>query len=58
MYVFGMDLPLMEILFVFSILYLAGLVFTFLEIRKLRKLILVEQKEIKQLDEIVSKKKK
>ena len=48
----------MEILFVFSILYLAGLVFTFLEIRKLRKLILVEQKEIKQLDEIVSKKKK
>ncbi len=49
MYVFGFDIPLMEILFVFSLLYIVALIFTLVEIRKLRGIIMLEKADLREL---------
>ena len=46
MYVFGIDMPIMEMLFVFGVFYLAALLIIWLELRKLGKLIVTEEKDI------------
>ena len=46
MYVFGIDLPIMELLFVFGVFYLAALLIIWLELKKLGKLISTEEKDI------------
>jgi hypothetical protein len=53
MYVFGIDVPLMEVLFVFSILYVVALVVTFLEVRKLRQIIVEERLDLRELTQDV-----
>jgi len=47
MYVFGVDFPIMEVLFFFGFLLLITLIVIWLEIRKLRELILTEKVKIK-----------
>ena len=46
MYVFGIDIPIMELLFFVGLVYFVSLVIIWLEIRKLRKLLLTEEKDI------------
>jgi hypothetical protein len=46
MYVFGIDLPIMELLFVFLVFFVVALVVIWLEVRKLRKLIGREEEDI------------
>jgi len=58
MYVFGIDLPIMEMLFVFGIFYLAALIIIWLELRKLGKLILTEEKDIERFEKDINKAKK
>jgi predicted Holliday junction resolvase-like endonuclease len=55
MYVFGVDLPIMEMLFVFVLLLFVALIIVFFEVRKLRKLILTEQSDIYRFEEDISK---
>jgi len=58
MYVFGIDLPIMEMLFVFGIFYLAALIIIWLELRKLGKLILTEEKDITRFEKDIKKEEK
>jgi hypothetical protein len=62
MYIFGIDLPVMEILFIFALLFLAALIVVWLEIRKLSRLIKEEGTDItrfeKDIDKLEGKKKK
>jgi len=46
MYVFGINLPIMEILFIFMVMLTIALVFLLLEVRKLRLLLLEEEVDI------------
>jgi len=50
MYVLGINLPLMDILFIMFILIFIALIFIFFEIRKLYKLIAIEKEDVSQLD--------
>ncbi|MBD3163647.1 hypothetical protein GF323_00435 [Candidatus Woesearchaeota archaeon] len=51
MYVFGIDMPIMELMFIFLMLFFVALLIILLEIRKLRKLILTEQSDIYRFEE-------
>jgi len=46
MFVFGVDMPLPELMFIFTMLMVLGLLVTLIEVRKLRKLILTEKADI------------
>lgn len=50
MYVFGMDLPLMEILFVLFVLNFVALLLVWLEVRKMYSLLSVEKSDISHLE--------
>ena len=54
MYIFGIDIPLTELLFVFVIALFIALIIILLEIRKLRKLILTEQEDIYRFEEDIN----
>jgi hypothetical protein len=51
MYIFGIDLPIMEILFLFLLLFSAGLIIIWFDLRKLRKLITKEEIDVNELEE-------
>jgi septal ring factor EnvC (AmiA/AmiB activator) len=55
MYVFGIDLPIMELLFVFGVFYLAALLIIWLELKKLGKLISTEEKDITRFEKDIKK---
>jgi hypothetical protein len=55
MYVFGIDLPIMELLFVFGVFYLAALLIIWLELKKLGKLISTEEKDIVRFEKDIKK---
>ena len=55
MYVFGIDMPIMELLFILAVMMVAALIFVVWEIRKLRKLILREQSDINRFEENIGK---
>ena len=46
MYVFGIDLPIMELLFIFLLFFIIALIFIWLEIKNLRKLISQESQDV------------
>jgi len=50
MYVFGIDMPLMEILFVLFIIDFVASVFIWLEVRKMSTLLKIEKGDITHLD--------
>ncbi len=50
MYIFGFDIPLMECLFVFLILLYISLFIIMIEVRKLLKLIVQEDRDINKLE--------
>jgi len=50
-YVFGIDIPLMELLFVYSFLTFYVLILVFLELRKLNKLIRMEKGDIQLIED-------
>jgi len=50
MYIFGIDMPLMEIFFVLVILLIVALIFILIELRKMRIMIRAEQKDLTILD--------
>ena len=49
MYVFGVDLPIMELLFLFGVFLFAALVIIWLEIRRLRDLLTAEKANLSTL---------
>ena len=51
MYVFGMDLPIMEIMFIQTTILLLALIFLYIEIKKLRSLLMIEQSDLKIFEE-------
>ncbi len=51
MYVFGIDMPIMELMFIFMVVLMAGLIFLLTEIRKLKSLILIERSDIYRFEE-------
>jgi len=55
MYVFGIDLPIMELLFIVGLLFLIALIVIWLEIRKLRKLLLTGEKNIGRFEDDIKK---
>ena len=55
MYVFGIDLPIMELLFVFGIFLFAALVIIWLEIRRLRDLLTAEKANLSRFGKDLSK---
>ena len=57
MYVFGIDMPIMELLFVFMLLLVAALVVIWIEIRRLIKLVGTEQSDISRFEQATGKKK-
>jgi len=50
-FVFGVDMPLPELMFIFTMLLVLGLLVTLIEVRKLRKLILTEKADIYRFEE-------
>lgn len=57
MYIFGIDLPIMELLFIFSLIFIIALVIIWLEIKKLRGLISAEKEDIGGFEKNLKKKK-
>ena len=55
MYVFGIDMPIMEILFTVMMFMIIALVIIMWEVRKMRKLILTEQQDIIRFESDISK---
>jgi len=51
-YVFGIEVPLVELMMVIVVLIFAMLIITFLEVRRLRKLIKIESTDIIDLEEM------
>jgi len=54
-YVFGVDIPLLEIMLVFTVLLGVGLVLILLELKKLRQLITEEHTDIAQFERDLSR---
>ncbi len=50
MYVFGIDMPLMEILFTLFVINFIGLLFVLYEVKKMSSLLKIEKSDIKHLD--------
>ena len=48
--VFGLDLPLMEFLFVFMVLLTAGLIFILIELKRLNEYLLIERSDLRRLE--------
>jgi len=55
MFVFGINIPLVEVLFILVVILIVFVVLVFLQFRSLRKMILVEQKDIGHLETGLSK---
>jgi len=55
MYVFGIDLPIMEILFVFVVFLTLALIMIWLEVRSLRNLLLIEESDITEFEDDIKK---
>jgi len=55
MYVFGIDIPMMEILFVMIILFMVALILIILELRKLRILLFEEEGDISRFEKDINK---
>lgn len=55
MYVFGIDFPIMELLFLFGMFSLVGLVVIWIEIRKLRSVISKEEKGVSRFEKDIKK---
>ena len=51
MYIFGIDIPIMEILFVFLILFVIGFIIIVFDLKKLRTLIKKEEEEIDEFEQ-------
>jgi len=54
MYVFGIDMPIMEILFIILVFYFIAIIFIWVEIRKMSSLLKFERSELKELNEDIS----
>ncbi len=55
-YVFGIDgVPLFEMMFIIMFLMLGGLIFIFLELKRLRELLRTEKSEIQRFEDDLSK---
>jgi len=55
MYVFGVDIPMMEILFVMIILFLVALIMIFLELRRMRILLFEEEGNISRFEQGINR---
>jgi len=55
MYVFGIDMPIMETLFILMLLTIVAFAIVIWEIRKLRKLIMTEQSDINRFEADINK---